>query len=76
MKNIDFYFSIGSTYTFLSVTRILDVGLYTCDKKNSTSAATNTRKYIFGPPVGEAIKAETSPSDSVNELGSLKVFPI
>ena len=25
MKNIDFYFSIGSTYTFLSVTRILDV---------------------------------------------------
>ena len=25
MKNIDFYFSIGSTYTYLSVTRILDV---------------------------------------------------
>ncbi len=25
MKNIDFYFSIGSTYTFLSVSRILDV---------------------------------------------------
>ena len=25
MKHIDFYFSIGSTYTFLSVTRILDV---------------------------------------------------
>ncbi len=25
MKEIDFYFSIGSTYTYLSVTRILDV---------------------------------------------------
>ena len=25
MRHIDFYFSIGSTYTFLSVTRILDV---------------------------------------------------
>ena len=25
MKNIDFYFSIGSTYTYLSVIRILDV---------------------------------------------------
>ena len=25
MKNIDFYFSIGSTYTYLSVTRINDV---------------------------------------------------
>ena len=25
MKNIDFYFSIGSTYTYLSVTRIVDV---------------------------------------------------
>ncbi len=25
MKNINFYFSIGSTYTYLSVTRILDV---------------------------------------------------
>jgi len=25
VKNIDFYFSIGSTYTYLSVTRILDV---------------------------------------------------
>jgi len=25
MKNIDFYFSIGSTYTYLSVTRILDM---------------------------------------------------
>ena len=25
MQNIDFYFSIGSTYTYLSVTRILDV---------------------------------------------------
>ena len=25
MSNIDFYFSIGSTYTYLSVTRILDV---------------------------------------------------
>ncbi len=25
MKNIDFYFSIGSTYTYLSITRILDV---------------------------------------------------
>ena len=25
MKNIDFYFSIGSTYTYLSVTRILDL---------------------------------------------------
>ena len=25
MKSIDFYFSIGSTYTYLSVTRILDV---------------------------------------------------
>ena len=25
MKHIDFYFSIGSTYTFLSVTRILDI---------------------------------------------------
>ena len=30
MSNIDFYFSIGSTYTYLSVTRILDV-----EKKNS-----------------------------------------
>jgi 2-hydroxychromene-2-carboxylate isomerase len=29
MKDIDFYFSIGSTYTYLSVTRILDV-----EKKN------------------------------------------
>ena len=25
MSDIDFYFSIGSTYTYLSVTRILDV---------------------------------------------------
>ena len=25
MNNIDFYFSIGSTYTYLSITRILDV---------------------------------------------------
>ena len=25
MSEIDFYFSIGSTYTYLSVTRILDV---------------------------------------------------
>ena len=25
MSNIDFYFSIGSTYTYLSVTRVLDV---------------------------------------------------
>ena len=25
MKNIDFYFSIGSTYTFLTITRILDI---------------------------------------------------
>ena len=25
MNNIDFYFSIGSTYTYLSVTRILDI---------------------------------------------------
>ena len=25
MKNINFYFSIGSTYTYLSVTRILEV---------------------------------------------------
>ena len=25
MKNIDFYFSIGSTYTYLTVTRILDI---------------------------------------------------
>ena len=25
MSNIDFYFSIGSTYTYLTVTRILDV---------------------------------------------------
>ena len=25
MKDIDFYFSIGSTYTYLTVTRILDV---------------------------------------------------
>ena len=25
MRNIDFYFSIGSTYTYLTVTRILDV---------------------------------------------------
>ena len=31
MKNIDFYFSIGSTYTYLSVTRILDV-----EKKKSS----------------------------------------
>ena len=25
MKKVDFYFSIGSTYTYLTVTRILDV---------------------------------------------------
>ena len=25
MSNIDFYFSIGSTYTYLTVTRILNV---------------------------------------------------
>ena len=31
MKDIDFYFSIGSTYTYLSVTRILDV-----EKKKSS----------------------------------------
>ena len=31
MNNIDFYFSIGSTYTYLSVTRILDV-----EKKHKT----------------------------------------
>ena len=25
MKNIEFWFTIGSTYTYLSVTRILDI---------------------------------------------------
>ena len=25
MEKVDFYFSIGSTYTYLTVTRILDV---------------------------------------------------
>ena len=25
MKKVDFYFSIGSTYTYLTVTRILDI---------------------------------------------------
>ena len=30
MSNIDFYFSIGSTYTYLTITRILDV-----EKKHS-----------------------------------------
>ena len=42
MNNIDFFFSIGSTYTYLSVTRILEV-----EKKNQVNNEAY-KKYLEG----------------------------
>ena len=60
MKNIDFYFSIGSTYTFLSVTRILDV-----EKKNNI-------KFNWKPFSVRAIMKEMNnipfPKDKKNKV--------
>tara|TARA_S200000501_G_C20753930_1_gene712930 strand:+ start:322 stop:918 length:597 start_codon:yes stop_codon:yes gene_type:complete len=60
MKDIDFYFSIGSTYTFLSVTRILDV-----EKKNNI-------KFNWKPFSVRAIMKEMNnipfPKDKKNKV--------
>ena len=60
MKNIDFYFSIGSTYTFLSVTRILDV-----EKKHQV-------KFNWKPFSVRAIMKEMNnipfPKDKINKV--------
>ena len=60
MKHIDFYFSIGSTYTFLSVTRILDV-----EKKNNI-------KFNWKPFSVRAIMKEMNnipfPKDKKNKV--------
>ena len=60
MKNIDFYFSIGSTYTFLSVTRILDI-----EKKNDI-------KFNWKPFSVRAIMKEMNnipfPKDKKNKV--------
>ena len=60
MKNIDFYFSIGSTYTFLSVTRILDI-----EKKNNI-------KFNWKPFSVRAIMKEMNnipfPKDKKNKV--------
>ena len=61
MKNIDFYFSIGSTYTYLTVTRILDV-----EKKHQI-------KFNWKPLSVRVIMKEMDnipfPKDKINKLG-------
>ena len=60
MNNIDFYFSIGSTYTYLSVTRILDV-----EKKHGV-------KFNWKPFSVRAIMKEMNnipfPKDKINKV--------
>ena len=60
MKDIDFYFSIGSTYTYLSVTRILDV-----EKKNQV-------KFNWKPFSVRMIMKEMNnipfPKDKINKV--------
>ena len=60
MKNIDFYFSIGSTYTYLSVTRILNV-----EKKNQV-------KFNWKPFSVRMIMKEMNnipfPKDKINKV--------
>ena len=60
MSNIDFYFSIGSTYTYLSVTRILDV-----EKKHQV-------KFNWKPFSVRAIMKEMNnipfPKDKMNKV--------
>ncbi len=60
MINIDFYFSIGSTYTYLTITRILDV-----EKKHSV-------KFIWKPFSVRAIMKEMNnipfPKEKVNKV--------
>ena len=60
MKEIDFYFSIGSTYTYLSVTRIVEV-----EKKNLI-------KFNWKPFSVRAIMKEMNnipfPKDKVNKV--------
>ena len=60
MKNIDFYFSIGITYTYLSVTRILDI-----EKKNQV-------KFNWKPFSVRMIMKEMNnipfPKDKINKV--------
>ncbi len=60
MRNIDFFFSIGSTYTYLSVTRILDV-----EEKNQV-------KFNWKPFSVRAIMREMNnipfPKDKLNKV--------
>ena len=60
MKDIDFYFSIGSTYTYLTVTRILDV-----EKKHQI-------KFNWKPFSVRAIMKEMNnipfPNDKINKV--------
>ena len=60
MKNINFYFSIGSTYTYLSVTRILEV-----ERKNQI-------KFNWKPFSVRAIMKEMNnipfPRDKINKV--------
>ena len=60
MKNIDFYFSIGSTYTYLTVTRIIDV-----EKKHQV-------KFNWKPFSVRAIMKEMNnipfPKDKINKV--------
>ena len=60
MKDIDFYFSIGSSYTYLSVTRILDV-----EKKNQV-------KFNWKPFSVRMIMKEMNnipfPKDKINKV--------
>ena len=60
MKEIDFYFSIGSTYTYLSVTRIIEI-----EKKNQI-------KFNWKPFSVRAIMKEMNnipfPKDKVNKV--------
>ena len=60
MNNVDFYFSIGSTYTYLSVTRILDI-----EKKHNV-------KFNWNPFSVRAIMKEMNnipfPKDKKNKV--------
>ena len=60
MNNVDFYFSIGSTYTYLSVTRILDI-----EKKHNV-------KVSWKPFSVRAIMKEMNnipfPKDKINKV--------
>ena len=60
MKDIDFYFSIGSTYTYLSVTRIIDV-----EKKHQV-------RFNWKPFSVRAIMKEMNnipfPKDKINKV--------